>query len=173
VQREFELRDHAEVAAAALQAPEQLGVLGGAGGEQPPVGGDDVGRKAGCRRPGRAAVRAKPLPLPRMKPAMPVLVTRPPVVARPKACVSAIELAPGDAGLRMHAPRCDVDTHALHGPQVEQESAFDGGVAGYRVTAAAHRKRRVELARERDRRDDVGSVRGARDDAGSPIEGRR
>ena len=38
MQLEFERRDHAEVAAAAAQRPEQVGIFGGAGMQAPAVG---------------------------------------------------------------------------------------------------------------------------------------
>ena len=45
VESVLERGHQAQVAAAAAQAPEQIGVLGGAGREEAPVGGDDIGRQ--------------------------------------------------------------------------------------------------------------------------------
>ena len=44
VEPEHERRRHAEVAAAAVQRPEQVGVLVLAGGDLPAVGGDEIDR---------------------------------------------------------------------------------------------------------------------------------
>ena len=49
------------------------------------------------------------MPPPSVRPAMPVLETAPPVVARPNACVSTVELAPRQARLRAHGARVRVD----------------------------------------------------------------
>ena len=49
VQPEVERGDDAEVAAAAAQPPEQVGVLVGRRGHHAAVGRDDLGRRAGCR----------------------------------------------------------------------------------------------------------------------------
>ena len=74
----LERGDDAKVAAAAPEAPEQVGVLVGADGERPPVGGDHVGgnhvvaaeavaagqpsNAAAQRKPGDAGVRGRSLP---------------------------------------------------------------------------------------------------------------
>ena len=67
VQIELELRDDAEVAAAAAQPPQQVGVLGLARVDEPAVRGDDVGRRevvAGeselPHRPADAATECEP-----------------------------------------------------------------------------------------------------------------
>ena len=52
---EHERRDHAEVAAAAPQRPEQVWVLGCAGGDEPAVGQYDVGREQVVDRSARTA----------------------------------------------------------------------------------------------------------------------
>ena len=82
----------------------------------------------------------------------------------------AVELAPREASLRAHAPRGGVHAHALHRSQVQQQAPFDGGVAGHRVPAPAHRERHAALAREVDGGDHIVSTRGARDHPGPAIE---
>ena len=97
VQGELELRDDAEVAAAAAQAPEQVGVLALAGVHEAPVGGDHVG--ATRLSQARPCLRiSQPIPPPSVKPATPVVDTSPPVVASACACVSwstSPQTAPG------------------------------------------------------------------------------
>src|SRR3954452_21153727 len=73
---------------------------------------------------------SQPLPLPVVKPATPVDVTRPPVTARPNCCVSRSKVAsPVDAALDAPRPLDGIDPHALQGAQVEHESSVAGGEA--------------------------------------------
>ncbi len=169
VQRELEFGDDAEVAAAALESPEQLGVLVRTGGDQPAVGRDQLGRQQ--------VVASQPV-----QPLEPAAAAAedeagdaragnaPAGGGQTEGLRLAIELAPREAGLRAHAPPGSVHAHALHGRQVQQEPAFDGGVAGHRVPAPAHRKRHAVLAREVDGSHHVGRAGGARDHRGPPIE---
>ena len=83
---ELERGHDAEVAAAAAQRPEQLGVLVLA--RMDPLAGrrDELDRGEGVA--GQAVARSsQPEPPPSVSPATPVLETRPPVVASPYACV--------------------------------------------------------------------------------------
>ena len=83
---------------------------------------------------------------------MPVLDTRPPVVARPNACVSWSKLAQVDAGLRARRARARVDLDALHRREVDDDAAVDGGEAGDAVAAAAHGDEQLLAAGELDAR---------------------
>ncbi len=96
VEAVLERRNDPEVAAAAAYRPEQVSVFVCAGGAQPTVGGNDV---YGKQVVAREAVRSAEPP-PRVRPAMPVIDTTPPVVANPKACVSrsnSAHVTPGSA----------------------------------------------------------------------------
>jgi hypothetical protein len=83
VQLELEGGDDAEVATAAAQRPEEVLVLGRACPEEAAIGGDDIGGEQVVA--GEAVLGLQPASV---SPATPVLETVPPVVARPKACVS-------------------------------------------------------------------------------------
>ena len=87
MQVELELRDDAEVAAAAAQPPEQLRVLGLAGVDEAPIRGDEVSRNQVVARQAELPHRPADAAAER-EPATPVLETSPPVVASPWAWVS-------------------------------------------------------------------------------------
>ena len=84
----LERRDDAEIAAAAAERPEQIGMSRRAGAHQLAVW------RARRRRAMQVVHRhadvpsSQPKPPPSVRPAMPVSPTVPPVVARPNACVS-------------------------------------------------------------------------------------
>ena len=91
------------------------------------------------------------------------MVTRPPVVASPNACVSrsnSPQFTPAWARARRAA---GIDPDALHGPQVDHQPASTLAVAGHRVATAADRDRQPALRAERQRRHDVGHARWPRD----------
>jgi hypothetical protein len=87
VQRVLERGNHAKVAAAAAQRPKQVRVLVGAGPQESAVCRDDIRRdEVVGSQPARRT--SQPIPPPRVKPAIPVVDTSPPVTASPKASVS-------------------------------------------------------------------------------------
>ena len=84
---EQEAGDDAEIAAAAAQRPEQVGILGLAGGHEAAVGKHDVGlEEVVDGQPVFAGQIA--VPPPSVSPATPVDETMPNGTARPKACVA-------------------------------------------------------------------------------------
>src|SRR6202043_1586306 len=104
----------------------------------------------------------QPSPPPRVSPAMPVVETTPPVLARPKACVSSVVFAPSQASLGPRGARLRIDPYALHRRQVDHQPALAHGVAGDVVAAAAHREQEPVGAGKTHRRDDVGRPGAAR-----------
>ena len=80
-------RDHAEVAAAAAERPEEIGMLAFAGGDEGAIGQDDVGFEQVVDRESVIA-REYPVPPPRVRPATPVVETMPNGTASPNACVA-------------------------------------------------------------------------------------
>ena len=169
VQRELEARDHPEVAAAALQRPEQIRVAVGARDQQPAVRGDDLGRQEAVDRepvlaldPAAAAAEREPADAGVRQPA-----------ARdrePEGLRLVVDLAPvGSAAAPRRAP-LGVDAHSVHRSQVDLEAAVDDGMPGDRMAAAPHRNVQVVLARQRESGHDVGGAGAARDRA--PASGR-
>ena len=157
MQGELELGDHAEVAAASAQAPEQVRVLVLARADDAAVGGHDGGghqvvggqavhalEPAGARaerEPGHAGVRDAPAG------------HREPVRLR-----RGVELRPGEAGAGAHGARGQIDLDALHRPDVDDEAVVDDAVAGAGVAAGAYGDRQAALAAVRDGRRDVAGV---------------
>ena len=158
MQAELELGHHAEVAAAAAQAPEQLGVLALARAHRLPVGGDQVGRDQVVA--GQAVLAHQPAD---------AAAEREPGDAgggdeaagrgQAEGLGLGVELAPGEAALGPHGARLGVDPDALHRREVDHQAAVAGGVAGHVVAAAAHGDGQALAAGEADRGDDVARAR--------------
>ena len=147
--RKLEPRHDAEVAAAAADRPEQVGLVLGVDAEELAVGGDDLGReqdvdrqavlahevadaaaerdpadadRAGVAEPGRQAVLGGGRRVRRRRSGRP-----------PAQAVRAV----------------DVDVERVHVAQVEHDPAVDDAVAGGAVAAAADGERQPGLAGER------------------------
>jgi hypothetical protein len=157
VNLELERGDHAEVAAAAADAPEKLGIFILAGGAQHTVGGDDIDRDdvveaqaelaaqptdtAGQRQPGDAGRRNQA------------------TGGRQAVYLGlAIEIAPGRAALDPGAPRLGIDVHGVHVRQIDQDAAVARTAARRVVAATAHRGEQPFLTCEVDRGNDVGGA---------------
>ena len=172
MERELERRDDAEVAAAAAQRPEQLGLRRAPRRRaQRAVGGDDASRSAGCRsvRPWRRV--SQPKPPPSVRPATPVVELMPSGVARPCACAAAIEVGEQRAGADARGAPRRVDLDGAHRRQVDHQAAFGDGVAGDVVAAAAHAEQHPVRGGEADRRLHVALVQAARDQRRAAIDG--
>ena len=151
VQLELERRHDAEVAAAAAQRPEQLGVLVGAGAHGSPsaVTSSTASRLSHVRPCLRSS---QPEPPPSVSPATPVLDTRPP---RREAVLlgGGVDLAPGERRRRRGRPGGRVDLELAQAADVDDEAVVDEREAGDRVAAGAHRHRAARArARTRARR---------------------
>ena len=98
----------AEVAAAAAHGPEQVRIVRRRWRCAAARRRSRCRPTAGCRRSARSVRISQPMPPPSVSPAMPVVETTPPVVARPNACVSrsnSPQVRPASA--RARAPRRD------------------------------------------------------------------
>ena len=149
VQCELELRDDAEVPAAAPQAPEELGVLRLGCVDDPAVGGDDLrGEEVVAREPVLAHQPADPA------------AEREAADARgrdeaarcrePVRLGLVVDVAPDRAAADVRAPLGGVDQDAAHPGQVDHDPVVAGREAGDAVAAAPHRNRQVVAAREPD-----------------------
>ena len=169
VQPVLERRDDAEVAAAAAQAPEQLGRSCSLAETRSPSAvttsaASRLSTVAPCLR------ISQPMPPPSVSPAMPVWVTMPPAVASPCACVAASS-SPHRTPPPARAVRAAGSTAiALHRRQVDHQAAVAHGLPGDAVAAAAHRDRQVALARESQRRRDVVGARAAGDQRRAAVD---
>ena len=123
VQAVLERDDDAEIARAAAQAPEEVGVLGRRRGDEPAVGGDQIDRE---QIVDREAVLARQPARPRRRGQAGDARVRDLAAAgpaRPCACVSRSTSPPERPGLRPRRPRLRVDPHSLHPRKVEDDPA--------------------------------------------------
>ena len=171
MQRELEPGDDAEVAAAAAQRPEQVGVLAGAGAAHRAVGADDVrrhqvvdGHPVRPREPAEAAAQRQPGDAGRR-------------VDAERRRQAVLERGPIDVGeerarLDVGAPGRGVDADLPHLRQVDHHAAVAHRRAGDVVAAAADRDLESPLAGEADRRRHVRGVGAAHDDRRPAIDHR-
>src|SRR5436190_446280 len=167
----MERGDDAEVAAAAAQAPEQIGVLGFGRDDLAAVGGDDLGlhevvasEAELALEPTAAAAEREAADAGGRDPAAgdgeSVLlgggVDRPP--RRPA-------LDAGDALVR-------VDVDAVHGAEVDADAGVDDGGAGDTMAAAVDGERDVLLTGDIDGSCDVVGARTAGDERGLAVDHR-
>ncbi len=167
VQAELERGDDAEVAAAAAQRPEKVGVL---------VGGRTHDLAAGGHQLGGVQVVA----------AEAVLASQPPDAAaeresghaglrdqsgrrrEPEGLGRGVHVAPDRAALHLRQASLRVDLDGIHRRQVDHDAAFTGRRAGDVVPAAANGERHAGLASHRHGGGDV-LVRPAARDGGRPL----
>ena len=169
VQTILEGGHQAQIAAAAAQAPEQVGVVGGARRQQAAVGGDDVGRQeivddetALAHQPAETA--------PEREAGNPRRRDLTPGRGQAERLRLVIEIAPRHAGLRRHRAPLPIDPDALHRRQVDHEPAVADGVAGDVVTAAAHGDQQLVGPREIDGGEHVGRTGAPRDQGGLAVD---
>ena len=144
MQLESELRDHAEVAAAAAERPEELGILPLARGDDGPVGGDDDRRKQIVERePER---RAQMPETTAERQAGDARVAEGPAGRRePVNLARRIEVVPERTAAAGRRPPLRVDDDLAHEPQVDRDRSITDAVARDTVAAAADRHGQVLL----------------------------
>jgi cytochrome c1 len=149
VQTETEPRRHAEVAAAAADGPEQLGMRLGVHKQYIAVGGDELGRKQ--------IVDRKPvLPDQEADAAAQGEASDPDRSGVAEPCREAVRsgsdrvLARRQPGLRRGGLALDVDVQTTHVREIEHDAALGDAVPGQAVAAAADGQLHLVLARERD-----------------------
>ena len=169
MERVLEGGRNAEVAAAAAQRPEEVGIGFGVDVEDVSVGCDEfdggqvVGRK----------------PVFRHQPAEPATQSeagdargrdRPAGDGEPMGRGLAVQLAPEHPALRAHCARAGVHVDPLHRREVDHQRAVDDRTAGDVVTAAADADLETLRAREANRVCDIRRVLAANDHCRSPID---
>ena len=169
VQGKLERCDHAEVAAAAAQRPEQIGVLllrctndARIGGHH--LGGDQVvARQAGDgREPADAATEREP--------ADAGVADEAARRCEPVLLRGRIDIGPRGAAAADGAPRDRIDGHAVHRTEVDHHPAVADRVPRVVVAAAAHRELEALSAREANRVGDLLGGVAARDERRLPID---
>ena len=162
VELEGELGDDTEVAAAAAQPPEQVGVLAGVGADDAAIRQDDgrrdqvvAGQAVGIAQPAETAAERQ---AGHAGDADHAAGGRQSVGLRRR-----VDIAPGRAAADKRQPLLGVDADGVHRAEVDDESVVDGGVAGDVVAAAAYRDRQGVQAGEVQRQGNVVRVRAAGD----------
>jgi hypothetical protein len=159
---ELERGDHAEVAAAAANRPEQIRVLIGAGAAQAPVGRDDFGRDQVV---GREAVAARDPaePAAEREPGDPGRRDDPAGHDQPERLRRAVHVGPGGAGLDLHATGRRIDLDASRGREVQHQAVIAERGAGDVVAATADRQRQAAVPDEADAGGDLVGILGPDD----------
>ena len=165
MEAEVEGGDDAEIAAAAADAPEEVGVLVLAGHDLAPVGGHDLGgdeivadEAALALEPATAAAGDEPAE-----------TGAPHAPARDGEAMllrRGVELGPVGAAPGAHGLRLRVDLDRAEAAEVDADAAVHDRRAGDAVPTAVYGERQVLLAREVDRGDDVVGRGAARDHRG-------
>ena len=165
----LERGDDAEVAAAAAQRPDQIGVLTIGRVHQRAVGKDDVGAEQIVR--GHAVATAQPAEAAAEREAGDAGVADGAAGRRQPECLRfSIELRPPQSGLGPGRLRGRVDANALHLREVDDHAVVARAPPGDVVGAAADRKRQVRIAREVDGGDDVRRGPAADDGRRTPVD---
>lgn len=138
MQHELEGGDDAEVAAAAVEAPEQVGVLALAGAHLVAAGGDDVGRdEVVARHPVPAGQPAHPAAQGQTRDAG--VGDDPSGRGQREGLRLVVQLAPEDTRVAAGAAPVRVDPHAGHGAEVDDQPAVAHPVPGEAVPAGPDR----------------------------------
>src|SRR5690606_35547320 len=162
--------DDAEVAAAAAQRPEQVGVLARRGVHLPPVGEYEVG--------GFQVVRGQPVVV--AQPAEPAAEGVPGDAGvadhaagggQPVRLRGGVEVGPGRAAVAGHPAAGGVDVDQPQAAQVDHEAAVGHGRAGGAVAAAAHGDLQVLLPAVGDRGGHVVGAVAPYDHGGAAVDG--
>ena len=162
VQREFELGHDAEVAPAAAQRPEQLGLRGLRGSHHGAVGEDDLGRDEVVEGQAVQAYQvADPAAQGQARHARRVVGAA--GHRQPVCRAGRVDTAPRRSAAGADAPRVGIDLYPAQQPQIDHEAVVADRVTGHAVAAAADRRREALVLRPGDRRGDVVAAGAARD----------
>ncbi len=159
----LEFRDHAEVAAAAADRPEQVGFLVRRNPADAAVGGDDAG--AGDIVDGQPVFAIQPAEAAAERVAAAARVRDDPGGGH-QAFLEArrVEVVEQGAALCASPPRVRIRRDGIHLRQVDHQAALANRFAGPAVAAAAHRQEQVVVTRETDGIADVFRAQAPRDE---------
>ena len=156
MQRERELRDGAEVAAAAAQTPQQLRILVRAGRDDAAVSRHDLGaHQVVAREP--VLGREPPLPAAQREPADTGVRDAPTRRGEVMLLRCRVDVDPGAPAAGGRGAGCRIDVDLSHRRQIDDDALAQRG-AGDPVAAAAHRDRQAGVTREAQRLGDLGRV---------------
>jgi hypothetical protein len=168
VQAELELGDHAEVAAAAAERPEQIRVLGCRSARDPPVGHDDLrGLEVVDAQPGLPGQPAHPAA--QRQAGDPGVADGPERYRQVARLGRGVDVGEQGPGLDPGPPGQRIDRHRPHPAEVDHQAVVDGRSAGDVVRAGADRDLQALRLRIGDGRDDVGRRRAELHGVAAPI----
>ena len=154
VKTELELRDHAEVAAAAAERPEEIRVLAGAGAHDIALGGDDLGGFEVVDR--HAVLAAEPAEAPAQRQARdPRGGVDPHRSGEPVGQGRCVEIPERSATLGEGPLRSHIHLHRPHVREIDDEAVVAQRVTGDVVARAADGKLDLIVAGEVDRLDGI------------------
>ena len=169
VQRELDRGDDAEVAAAAAQRPEQLGMLVGGRADLVAAGGDELDGEDVVAR--EAVLALEPAGAAAEREARHAGAGDAAADGREAVRLrGGVELGPRQAGARPHDAALRIDADRAQAADVDDDSIVDEREPGDRVAAAAHGDAEVAQARVVERGGDVTGVRAADDVAGATLD---
>ena len=169
VQAVFKRGHSAEIAAATTQRPEQVGVIGGAGGTELAVGRHNIGGEQVVN--GQAVLAHEPTEAATESEAGDAGVGD-----HAAGCGKAewpgfmVEIGPEHAALRAHGAADGIDLNALHARHVNDDAAVVGAVAGGTMAASSQRDEQPVGADEIDGTPHVGRTRAAQDHCGAAVD---
>src|SRR5690606_16379107 len=162
--------DHAEVAAAALERPEQVWVLVLGRAQPLAAGGHDVRGEEVVD--GEAVLAHQPADAAAGREAGDAGVAHDAAGRRQAVRLRlVVDVAPERAALHPRRARGGIDVHAAHRREVDDDAAVADGGARHVVASAAYGDLQVVVAGEAHGRDDVGSSDAAGDQARTPVDG--
>jgi hypothetical protein len=166
---EGEPGDDAEVAAAAAQRPEELGVGFGIDLDDLAAGQDELERDEVVA--GETVLAGEPAdPAAERQAGHPRLGHDPGRDDQPVRRGRGVDVAEPAAAARVHQPGLRIDGDLAQPGQVDGQAAVRHGLARHIVAAAADRRRQAVLAGHADRRDHVLGADAAQDQAGAPVD---
>ena len=161
--------DHAKVPAATPHAPEEVGVLCGAGREELAVGRDEIDREQVIGSQAVLACQVAPATA-KGESGDAGRGDLAPGRGQAKGLRLVVELAPGEARLSTGCAAHGIDAHTLHAREVKHHAAVAHRVARDVMAAPAHRHQELVRAGEIDALDHVGNAGTAGDEGWAPVD---
>ena len=159
----------AEIASAAAQPPEKLGVDAGAGAHQAPIRRHQVSRQQVID--GQPVFAHQPAyPAPQGKTGDSGGRNQPTGSGQASRLGGRIELAPGQAWLSGHRARRSIDFDAFHHRQIDHHTPVASAKAGHVVPPTPHRHEQIVFTYEPDRLHHVGFIGAANDKTGMAVD---
>src|SRR6478752_3290297 len=154
MQAKLERTHYPEIAAAAAEGPEQIGIFGFAGAHELALSRHHIGRDQVIG--GKPELAAEPSETAAQgESGDPGCRVDPEGSGKSKGLCFFVKVSEGSARFHPCSTGSGVDPDGTHLRKVDQQAAFTDGIAGDVVAAAANRQQEAMLAREPNRSNDV------------------